>query len=118
MRLFRLLFARGYLPPDPYERKHMRNTIIAGVRTAVQRLITIGLGALTAWLVTRGIEVDLAGLDLALFAAVDIAVTAGVTLALNALEKKFPWLTTVQSVGLAASPPQYVKADPQVPASK
>lgn len=93
----------------------MRNTIIAGIRTGVQRLIVLGLAAAGAWLATRNISIDFSGLEIWLFTVVDVLLTAGVTAALNWLEKRAPWLTSFMSLGTATSAPQYEKANPEIP---
>jgi len=83
----------------------VRQTVIAGVRTGVQRLVAIGVGAGVAWLARKGIEIDL---DLgALQVVVDAVVTGAVTSALVALERRLPWLAPILSLGLAKSGPSY-----------
>jgi hypothetical protein len=93
----------------------MRNTIIAGIRSTVQRLVILALGAFGTWLVAQGIDFDLTELTTAILVAVDVLLTGLITAALNALEKKWPALTKIMSLGQATSAPEYEKANPAIP---
>lgn len=92
----------------------MRNTIIAGIRTGVQRLVAIGLGALGAWTAAKGFDIDFSGLELWLLGAIDVVLTAAVTSALNWLEKRMSWITSLMSLGQATSAPEYEKSNPAI----
>ena len=77
----------------------MRDMIIAGVRTAVQ----VGVAATVAWAAKLGLDIDSVALEAFLF-----SVTTGViTIALNWLQAKLPWLGTILSFGLSGSTPTY-----------
>lgn len=93
----------------------MRNTIIAGIRSSVQRLAILGITAASTWLVAQGIDFDLTALTTAGLVALDVAITGLLTSAFNALEKKWPILTKIMSVGQAASAPEFEKTDPAIP---
>lgn len=76
----------------------MRDTLIAAIRTGVQAII--GLLATVPWLNDLGINVQLE----ALLTALGVAL---VTLILNWLEKKLPWLTPILSLGATKSTATY-----------
>lgn len=77
----------------------MRDVITAGVRTAVQ----VAVAAIVAWALKLGIEVDSVALEAALFSVATGLVTVG----LNLLQQKLPWLGSVLSLGLSRSTPTY-----------
>jgi hypothetical protein len=93
----------------------MRNTIIAGIRSGVQRLAILGLAVVSTWLVARGIDVDLTELTAGILILLDVVLTGLLTSAFNAAEKKWPILTKIMSLGQAASAPEYEKANPEIP---
>lgn len=77
----------------------MRDMIIAGVRTAVQ----VGVAAAVAWAAKLGLDVDGVALEAFLF-----SVTTGVvTIILNWLQAKFPFLGNLLSLGLSSNTPSY-----------
>lgn len=77
----------------------MRDMIIAGVRTAVQ----VGVAAVIAWAANLGLDVDGAALEAFLF-----SVAVGlVTVVLNWLQAKFPFLGNILSLGLSSRTPSY-----------
>lgn len=77
----------------------MRDLITGAVRTGVQAFVTFAV----AWLASVNIAVDENALKMVLTA---LAVGV-VTLVLNGLQKKWPWLATVFSLGLSKSTPSY-----------
>lgn len=85
----------------------LRDAIIAGIRTGMQRLILLGLVALTTWLTSLGFDIDLSGANLVIVGAIDVIVTGFLTTGLNTLEKKWTWLTTLLSIGTSGSPASY-----------
>lgn len=77
----------------------MSNAIIAAVRTAVQAGLTFGV----AWLVAKGINADYAQIE-----AVVMPIAIGaVTLLLNKLQEKFPWVGQILSLGMTSNTPTY-----------
>ena len=76
----------------------MSDAIIAAVRTAVQAGITF----LGAWLLARGIV-----LDPAIEAALMTIAIGAVTLILNKLQERFPWLGQILSLGMSSNGPSY-----------
>lgn len=84
----------------------MRDTITSAVRTGVQAIVTGGV----AWLATTfAIELPadaVAGLEIGLFALA----MAVVTLVLNLVARKFPWLNQVMSLGRGNESVSYDKA--------
>ena len=83
----------------------VRNTIIAGIRTGVQRLVVWGLALLGLWLTNHGLEIVIDPGPWLI--PIDAVIMGLVTSGLNALEKRFPVLTTIMSLGQAGSPPKY-----------
>ena len=77
----------------------MRDLIIATVRTASQALTTFAI----AGLLSIGIVVDAVSVE-NLFTAVAMGL---VTLILNLLSSKAPWINRVLSLGLSTSDPTY-----------
>lgn len=78
----------------------MRDVIIAGVRTAVQ----VGVAASVAWATNLGLDIDGAALEAFLF-----SVTTGVvTMVLNYVSVKVPFIGTLLSLGLSRSTPTYL----------
>lgn len=76
----------------------MRDSVIAAVRTAVQSGITLGV----IWLTARGIEVDPA------VEAGLLAIAIGlVTLALNELQERVPFVGKLLSLGITSNTPSY-----------
>lgn len=77
----------------------MSDAIIAAVRTAVQAGVTFAV----AWLTAKGIELDQPALE-----AVAMSLAIGVvTLLLNKLQEKWPWMGTILSLGLSKNTPTY-----------
>lgn len=77
----------------------MRDLITGAVRTAVQGLATL----VVAWLVQINVNIDADALNAVLF-----PVALGVvTIVLNWLQAKFPWLAKVFSLGLSKATPSY-----------
>lgn len=77
----------------------MRDILTAGVRTAVQ----VAVAAIVATLANLGLDVDGVALEALLFSVA----TGLVTIVLNWLQTKLPWLGTVLSLGLSKSTPSY-----------
>lgn len=96
----------------------VRQWIIAGVRTGVQRLIAIALGALAAWASTKGwfFEIDVTSIGAR--GLIDVVVTAAVTAGLVRLEKSAPWLTPYLSLGMTRSTPEYEGPPPALMVAK
>ena len=78
----------------------MRDAIIAGVRTAVQA----GVGAVIAWAANLGLDIDGVALEAFAFSAI----VGAVTVVLNKLQARFPWLGTILSLGMSKSNPVYL----------
>jgi hypothetical protein len=76
----------------------LRDSIIAAVRTTVQTAIGTGV----AYLAAQGITVDPAVESAALVVIVGL-----VTLGLNELQKRVPFVGKLLSVGLSESTPSY-----------
>lgn len=76
----------------------MRDSIIAAVRTTMQGAIAFGV----AWLAAKGIDVDPAVQDAILITAIGL-----VTLGLNELQKRVPFVGKLLSFGLSTSTPSY-----------
>jgi hypothetical protein len=77
----------------------MKDIVIAGVRTAVQ----VGVASAVAWAAKLGLDIDSVALE-----AVAFSVTVGaVTMALNWLTVKVPFLGSLLSLGLSKNTPAY-----------
>ena len=79
----------------------MRNVLTAAVKTGV----TVAVASLGAWLLSLGIDIGDGAelLENGLF-VVGVAV---VNFLINELSKRFPWLATLFSLGLAKDAPTY-----------
>lgn len=85
----------------------VKQWIIGGVRTAVQRLTAIGLAAGTAWAAMKGLDLDINPESTSLLVVLDITITGLVTGLLLKLEQRFPPLAKWLSMGLSKSGPAY-----------
>ncbi len=77
----------------------MRDMIIAGVRTAVQ----VAVAAIVAWALNLGLNIDAVALEAALFSVV----TGVVTIGLNWLSAKVPFIGSILSLGGVLPNPTY-----------
>lgn len=77
----------------------MRDIVIAAIRTTVQA----GVVAAAAYFTGLGFDVDPTALE----AAVLPIVVGLVTLVLNWLQTKFPWIGSILSLGASKSTPSY-----------
>jgi hypothetical protein len=74
--------------------------ITAGVRTAVQ----VAVAAVVAWALNLGLNIDAVALEAVLFSIA----TGAVTIVLNWLSEKIPFLGQILSLGLSKSTPTYL----------
>lgn len=81
----------------------IRDTLIAGVKTAVQ----VGVAAALAWLLGQGI--DLGEHAIAIESAVFAIATGLVSILLNKLGDVFPVIHRVMSFNLTNASPEYVE---------
>lgn len=82
-----------------------RDYIIAGVRTGIQRLVTIGAALLTVWLAKIGFDIEIDPGDWQV--AIDVLATGFVTSVLVKAEKKWSFLSRILSLGLAGNTVNY-----------